>query len=311
MAKLTINIGTTPNDGTGDTLRDAFDKVNDNFDELYTVANTTAIFIGNSTVNTLANSTIVTLANSTSTANLTSATLTIGTSVVNSSSLALGSNVILSTTTITIGNSTVNTIANSTFIKIANSTVSSNLTPNSLTVGPTVVNNSMIIVGSNVSINSSAIFTGNSTVNLTINSSSLTIPSGLNYVNSSANIAIFASNGNIGIANVVPTYKLTVQGDAYISTNTLSLGTSTNAANGYTFLPNGFKLVWGWVSANSTDGNASFTSAFTTNAYSVTATSNTADATYQAAVIGTNNTVALIRTANATSTNVFFMAVGT
>mgnify|MGYP006157708143 CR=1 FL=1 len=36
MAKQIINIGTTANDGTGDPLRDAFDKVNDNFTELYT-----------------------------------------------------------------------------------------------------------------------------------------------------------------------------------------------------------------------------------------------------------------------------------
>ena len=35
MAKQTINIGTTANDGTGDQLRSAFDKVNDNFTELY------------------------------------------------------------------------------------------------------------------------------------------------------------------------------------------------------------------------------------------------------------------------------------
>lgn len=35
MSKQTINIGTTPNDGTGDPLRDAFDKTNDNFNELY------------------------------------------------------------------------------------------------------------------------------------------------------------------------------------------------------------------------------------------------------------------------------------
>ena len=35
MAKQTINIGTAANDGTGDPLRDAFDKVNDNFTELY------------------------------------------------------------------------------------------------------------------------------------------------------------------------------------------------------------------------------------------------------------------------------------
>jgi len=36
MAKQTIGIGTTANDGTGDAIRTAFDKVNQNFTELYT-----------------------------------------------------------------------------------------------------------------------------------------------------------------------------------------------------------------------------------------------------------------------------------
>ena len=35
MARQVINIGTTANDGTGDPLRTAFDKINDNFVELY------------------------------------------------------------------------------------------------------------------------------------------------------------------------------------------------------------------------------------------------------------------------------------
>jgi hypothetical protein len=35
MAKQIVGIGTTANDGTGDTVRVAFDKVNDNFDEVY------------------------------------------------------------------------------------------------------------------------------------------------------------------------------------------------------------------------------------------------------------------------------------
>ena len=35
MAKQAINIGTLANDGTGDPLRTAFDKINDNFTELY------------------------------------------------------------------------------------------------------------------------------------------------------------------------------------------------------------------------------------------------------------------------------------
>lgn len=42
MAKQTINLGTSANKGDGDPLRTAFDKVNDNFSELYT-ADTTFI----------------------------------------------------------------------------------------------------------------------------------------------------------------------------------------------------------------------------------------------------------------------------
>jgi len=35
MAQQILNIGATANDGTGDALRVAMDKVNDNFDEIY------------------------------------------------------------------------------------------------------------------------------------------------------------------------------------------------------------------------------------------------------------------------------------
>ena len=36
MAKQTVNIGTSANDRTGDNLRSAFNKINENFTELYT-----------------------------------------------------------------------------------------------------------------------------------------------------------------------------------------------------------------------------------------------------------------------------------
>jgi len=35
MTKQTVNIGSSANDGTGDTLRDGADKLNDNFNEVY------------------------------------------------------------------------------------------------------------------------------------------------------------------------------------------------------------------------------------------------------------------------------------
>ena len=40
MAKQVINIGASANDGSGDPLRNAFDKVNDNFNELYSQGST-------------------------------------------------------------------------------------------------------------------------------------------------------------------------------------------------------------------------------------------------------------------------------
>ena len=36
MAKQSIGLGSTANDGTGDSLRVGGDKINDNFDEIYT-----------------------------------------------------------------------------------------------------------------------------------------------------------------------------------------------------------------------------------------------------------------------------------
>ena len=44
MAQQVINIGAAANDGTGDPLRDCFDKINDNFSELYTKGSAGANF---------------------------------------------------------------------------------------------------------------------------------------------------------------------------------------------------------------------------------------------------------------------------
>jgi len=42
MAKQTISIGTTANDGTGDPLRTAFTKLNENFTEIYNITDSSA-----------------------------------------------------------------------------------------------------------------------------------------------------------------------------------------------------------------------------------------------------------------------------
>lgn len=256
MAQQTINIGSAANDGTGDPIRDAFDKVNDNFNEMYgSFIATGSVTVGNSTVNSV---------------------------VSNTGGLVTGS-------------STVNAVANSTNFAVANSTTSAVLNPGTLTIG------------SNLSITTSTVAVGNSTVNTTYNAAQITIKT------AASNATLTPTTLHVGNSTVYTSANTTHlhTGSANLTSNTLTLGTSTDSANGYTYLPNGFKMIWGAVEANSTTGAAVFASAYSTNAYVVTATSNTsADVTYSAAVVAQNNSVVEIRTSNATLTTVYFTAIG-
>ena len=270
MAFTNVNIGTAPDSGDGDTIRNAFILVNNNF---LVISNAMSITGSNVVAN--------------------------GIFTINVSSTGNA----LRITQTGAGNSLV---------------VEDETNPDSTPFVVDATGNVGIGVSTSankLTVNGTSSFLANITVTGALSVSNLTLTT------NSANIgtAVYVvSGGNVGISNTAPDAKLAVTGTANISgnvtisSNTLNLGTSTSAANGYTYLPNGLKLNWGWVSANnSTGGNATFSSAYTTNAWVVTATSNSTVATYQAAVIGTNNTVAQIRTANAASTNVFWTAIGT
>ena len=78
MSKQTINVGTNQDDGTGDSLRAAFVKVNDNFTEVYNELGGVAlsnISMSGSTISTdTANSGIIIDPNGTGTITLTGAT---------------------------------------------------------------------------------------------------------------------------------------------------------------------------------------------------------------------------------------------
>ena len=58
MAKQTVNLGSTPDDGSGDPLRTAFSKLNQNFDELYS---RTSVYTLASNVSTAADTNPVSL----------------------------------------------------------------------------------------------------------------------------------------------------------------------------------------------------------------------------------------------------------
>jgi uncharacterized membrane protein len=287
LARQTINIGTTPNDGTGDPIRDAFDKTNQNFVELYsapvsntslTVGNSTvnsfltevSVKTGNSTVNTVVNTSVLIISNSTLFSSLTRDVLTVSnTTIVNSTSLF-------------IGNSTVNAVHSAAQLSLANSTTNFTATRDTISVGNSTVN---------AAHSAAQISLANSTTNFTATRDTISV--GNSTVNTSANSSR-VSTGSIVVAS-----------------NTLTLGTSTVAANGYTFLPNGLKLNFGSVEANSSAGQAVFSNAFSTAVYSVTIGGNSvAHDTQVPAVISQTTTAAEIRTTNTSLTKVFYMAIG-
>lgn len=87
MARQNINIGSSANDGTGDPLRTAFDKINDNFIELYGGDNDINTLDANLNVNNFAITTGVTNGNITLTPNGTG-NINLGSITVNGSTVS-------------------------------------------------------------------------------------------------------------------------------------------------------------------------------------------------------------------------------
>lgn len=272
MTKQTINIGAAPNDGTGDPIRDAFNKVNQNFDEVYSSYSATgAISVGNATVNSVVSNTGgLVVSNSTSSAVANVTTFKIGNTTANSTLTATDLSVF---GTAAIGSATVNTTA----LSIGNTTVNSSLSQTTLAISTGSSNSS-------ISVNSTAVNLGNTTVNATANSSRITIAS----------------------ANLTTNTLLLGTG-----TTGSSVG-SANFANGFTRLPNGLLYQFGYIAeVNATANVTTFSSvggvAFT-NLFSVSATSTNA-ANY-VAVTTANATSITLQANNSTNTGVYWTAIG-
>ena len=227
MAQANINYGTLPNDKTGDSLRTAMIKVQNNFTELYTTAPiSNSVNIGNTTSNVTVNSTTVFIGNSGtySIANSSSIITNIGyhSQVLNSgaNNLVIGTT---NSTSILVYTNGI-TSANQRAIVAANGNVGiGNGAPNELlTVGGTLSANQIIV--------------GNGSVNFTINSTF--IPATANYALSanSANNTSFV--GSVSAANVVSNAQLSSNLSNYQTTVGLNaniasyLPTYTGVVNG-------------------------------------------------------------------------------
>jgi hypothetical protein len=259
LAKQTINIGSAANDGTGDPIRDAFDKVNDNFDELYSsyvatgavtvgnatvnsvISNTGGLVVSNSTVSTVANSSTFKIGNTTANATLTATQLgvsgnsIIGTAVINTTALAVGNatvNASLSQSTLAVSTATSNLVVNSSALSLGNSTVNATANSSRVTVGSADLTTNTLLLGTGS--------TGSSVGSSNFANGFTRLPNGLLYqfgyiaeVNSTANVTTFASVGGVAFTNlfsVSATSNSTAHHIAVVTANSTAIVLQANAS---------------------------------------------------------------------------------
>ena len=213
-----------------------------------------------------------------------------------------------------------NTYANTDLVLLVGN-VSTNATTYSVTpavlfanVNATRINvGNTVNVGANSIINATAHFiTSNSTVNAVMTATSLTF-SNTTAVPFTANVTGVYTTGTVNAtSHTVGSNFIANSTATTIAANTLTLGTSTIAANGYSYLPNGLKMNFGVFVANTTS-QVTFTSAFATAVVSISVTP--ANTVYLAAnvpyVFTSNTTTANIYSASTTtSSNCYYLAIG-
>ena len=168
-----------------------------------TLANTLAV-TGNTTLsNTLAVTGAATLANTLGVTGLTTASGNLNTPTANASvAVNVGANVNLTTARINVGNSTVNTSITATAVDIDGTldVLRATSLSNTLTIAglanaagnlnaPTINASSIVNVGANVTLTTTQVGVGNSTVNTSITSNTITITNGGLAVNGNTNLS--------------------------------------------------------------------------------------------------------------------------
>ncbi|MDB4809576.1 hypothetical protein OAH34_00115 [bacterium] len=139
MAKQLIGLGSSPNDGTGDNLRVGGDKVNDNFNEIYTAIGdgttlTSGTFITTTSTNALTNKTIALGSNTVS-----GTTAQFNTAITDGSFATLAGSEVLTNKSIDSDNNTITNIVDAD-IKSSAAIANSKLANSSISIGGITLN---------------------------------------------------------------------------------------------------------------------------------------------------------------------------
>jgi hypothetical protein len=302
MTQQTINIGTNPNDGTGDTLRTAMIKINQNFSDFY----------GNFSIN-VSSGTLTT--NNMTVIGLSANSINASANIVSSSNV-YAKNIIASNSAYIINNIYTTTIVAS------NNIVANNIYANGLiaisgntTASPTVelTSNGQVFLLTQAS--NGAIFYTNYTANQSLYFSTEGSDSRI-YFNVNNNIALSMNSSTVYFYNQVNIPTANISSAINISNNTgLILGTSSKTTNGYTYLPNGLLLQWGSSNA-SVNSTTSSTVNFSTPYTNVASITLTPIANTLVHYISSSNNSSFVwnnssnTTAANTNTKIFWQAIG-
>ena len=146
----------------------------------------------------------------------------------------------LGTDTLALGLGTSNTLANTTLVKVEDAGSSANMTADGFISGISVINTTSVAVGANVIANSSAFFVGNSTVNTTISSATVTTDGTLDV------LGVSTLRDDVDITGEVNAASAAIVGAAVIGT-TLNAGntTATGFVNATTTIQSGGIATFG------------------------------------------------------------------
>lgn len=155
----------------------------------------------------------------------------------NSTQIALGSNVVVNTSSIFVGNATVNAVLTSNSLTINSVSVNS-ITTNTLSLNS--LSSNSFSLGANISINSSAYFVGNATVNAYLNSAGL-------YINGSpiqtGGGYYKGSNGTIGTLTNQGLNIFRINGNTLTTNVTFAAGENAQATGPLTVITGVFLVV--------------------------------------------------------------------
>jgi len=243
MAKQSINIGSVPNDGTGSTLRDAGDLINDNFNEIYTAIGdgttlTSGTFLTTANTETVSNKTFNTT-NTFPTLSITAddssaQSISLGGSILftggsgittsisgNEITFATDGSIVTETSSDTLTNKTINAPDN-TITNISNS----NLSGSAGITNANLANSTVSIVADDssaqsISLGGSILFTGGSGITTAISGNEITFSTDGSIVTETSTDTL--TNKTIN----GPDNTLTNIANASLANSTITLGSDT------------------------------------------------------------------------------------